>query len=408
MNQSHRAEAIPTVSRLFGDTIVELVYDAARRHTALLVARDGHYDQVQEYETTTGEKLVPYSPDNNLIAQECVLLPSTPEVFGTKEALLADIEAYLHRYVDFSPVFRAVAAHYILLSWVHDAFNDMPILRVQGAYGSGKTRALIALGSIAYRGFFASGASTVSPIFHTLDRFGGTLVLDEADFRFSDKTVDLVKILNNGTVRGLPVLRTLQNRHKEFNPAAFKVFGPKILAMRDSFRDQALESRCITERMGTRPLRSDVPLDLPSQLKADALQLRNRLLDFRGRTLFSTAIDPSRAVEGLEARFNQIALPLLSLMDDPALRAEFGEMLRAHSAILAMEREDDPTERVLTALEGLRQTGTGNIPLQAVAQKASAGSSPVSAREAGRVLRDRSIPVYKSHGTMVVPPSAPN
>ena len=29
-------------------------------------------------------------------------------------------------------------------------------------------------------------ASTVSPIFHILDAFGGTLVLDEADFRFSD------------------------------------------------------------------------------------------------------------------------------------------------------------------------------------------------------------------------------
>ena len=77
------------------------------------------------------------------------------------------------------------------------------------ANGSRKTRALIALGSVAYKGFFASGASTVSPIFRTLDSFGGTLVLDEADLRFSDKTADLVKILNNGTVRGLPVLRTL-------------------------------------------------------------------------------------------------------------------------------------------------------------------------------------------------------
>ena len=70
---------------------------------------------------------------------------------------------------------------------------------------------------------------------------GGTLLLDETDLRFSDKSADLVKILNNGTVDGLPVLRTLQNTQKEFNPAAFTVYGPKIVAMRGSFRDDALE-----------------------------------------------------------------------------------------------------------------------------------------------------------------------
>ena len=170
-------------------------------------------------------------------------MPSEPVDHGGKEALLADIEAYLHRYVDLSPLFEKNAAHYVLLTWVYDAFNELPYLRFQGEYGSGKTRALIALGSVAYKGFFASGASTVSPIFHTLDTFGGTLVLDEADLRFSDKTADLVKILNNGTVRGLPVLRTLQNRQKEFNPAAFHVFGPKVIAMRGRFSDPALESR---------------------------------------------------------------------------------------------------------------------------------------------------------------------
>lgn len=48
-------------------------------------------------------------------------------------------------------------------------------------------------------------------MFHLLHEFGCTLVLDEADVRFSDTTADLVKILNIGTIKGLPVLRTIAN-----------------------------------------------------------------------------------------------------------------------------------------------------------------------------------------------------
>jgi hypothetical protein len=36
---------------------------------------------------------------------------------------------------------------------------------------------------------------------HTLDAFRGTLIFDEADFRFSDERSEIVKILNNGNVR---------------------------------------------------------------------------------------------------------------------------------------------------------------------------------------------------------------
>lgn len=73
------------------------------------------------------------------------------------------------------------------------------------------------------------------------------MVLDEADFRFSDEKAELVKILNNGNVKGFPVLRTsISNKH-EYDPRAFNVYGPKIIAMRHSFEDEALESRFITE-----------------------------------------------------------------------------------------------------------------------------------------------------------------
>jgi hypothetical protein len=37
------------------------------------------------------------------------------------------------------------------------------------------------------RPIFASGASTVSPLFRILDFFRGTLIVDKSDFRFCDE-----------------------------------------------------------------------------------------------------------------------------------------------------------------------------------------------------------------------------
>ena len=88
------------------------------------------------------------------------------------------------------------------------------------------------MGGICYKPIFASGASTVSPIFHLLDSFKGTLIIDEADFRWSDEKTEIVKLLNNGNVRGMPVLRTRISQEREYNPRAFSVFGPKIVASR--------------------------------------------------------------------------------------------------------------------------------------------------------------------------------
>lgn len=150
---------------------------------------------------------------------------------------------------------------------MYDAFNEVPYLRFQGDYGTGKTRALLVIGSVCYKAFFASGASTVSPIFHILDAFRGTLVLDEADFRFSDEKAEITKVLNNGNVDGMPVLRTMMNRQRELNPQAFRVFGPKIVGMRKDYADPALESRFLTEVMGQRLLRSDIPINLPDAMK---------------------------------------------------------------------------------------------------------------------------------------------
>lgn len=402
---------VPTVSRRLPDgRLVELVYDPGQRTTALAVAAPGGaVELVASLLLPDGGRLVPYAPTNNLIETGCVLLPSGPADYGTKADLLGEIRAYLRRYVDLSPAFEGVAAHYALLSWVYDAFSETPYLRFRGDYGTGKTRALLTLGSICYKPFFASGASTVSPIFHVLDAFQGTLVLDEADFRFTDATASLSKILNNGNVAGLPVLRSIANRHKEYSPRAFRVFGPKLVGMRERFADEALESRFLTEETGLRPVRDDVPLQTPPTLQAEALALRNRLLLWRLRERHAVQIDPSRAAPEVEPRLNQTALPLLSLIDDLAVRDALHQRLALEQARLRADRAGTPEAAVVGVLLDLfADTSGAHVPIGAVVTRVNAAAEalarPVSPKWMGWFLRTRlKLATVRVGGAYAVP-----
>lgn len=392
-------------------TLVEIVYERSQKRTAFAVCRNGQIS-IEDAVDLGGEVLHPYSPDNNLIAHGAVALPSVAEPYESIADLRRDIQAFIHRYVDLSDTFERIAAQYVMLSWVHDAFNELPYLRLQGDYGTGKTRTLLVLGSLAYRAFFASGASTVSPIFHTLNAFGGTLIFDEADFRMSDEKAELVKILNNGTVKGIPVLRTLLNQKREFNPAAFQVFGPKIVATRGTFDDRALESRFLTELMSGRRLRDDIPINLPPSFKDEALHLRNQLLWYRLTERHKVRLDPSLIDPTLEPRHNQILIPLLSITDDERLRDDMRDSLRLSGQSLLAERSVSIEGELLGVVLRLFETNpTGSLPLKTVHdtfidEYGEEYERPVTARYLSSILRRKlSVRVMKTMGLMAIPRS---
>jgi hypothetical protein len=411
-NEKANAGSTPIISRcLLDGTLIEALYDPEQGITSLAVATPDGQVTIQPFlDLPTGERLIPYAGANNLIASGCVLLPSDVLDFGTKAELVEAVRAFLHRYVDLSPLFEEIAAHYVLLTWVHDAFNELGYLRFRGDYGTGKTRALLAVGSLCYKAFFASGASTVSPIFHVLDAFGGTLVLDEADLRFSDATADLTKILNNGNVKGLPVLRTIVTRHRELNPTAFKVFGPKLIGMRERFTDRALESRFLTEETGGRPLRADIPIHTPEELKAEALVLRNKLLAWRFASRHTVGPDPSRLVPGIEPRLNQTALALLSIIDDVALRDRIAKALAGEEARVLQERAATLEAAMLASLlDGFGMSQAPHVTVSDAAQRfnqraCSDLGKPMSNKWVGGFLRNRlRLATVKTGGVYVVP-----
>lgn len=384
--------------------LIETVFRPESRDTALVVARESGTEVVKEWKNGK-QALVPVGAGNNLIKHRALLLPSAPIEYQDTASLLNEICSYIGCYVSLSDSATTLSAAYVLLSWVYDAFNELPYLRFRGDYGTGKTRALLVIGSICYKAFLASGASTVSPIFHTLDTFKGTLIFDEADFRFTDEKAELVKILNNGNVRGFPVLRTQVTQKREFDPRAFAIFGPKIVGMRRSYEDRALESRFLTIEM--EPGQAGVtPINLPDIQQSEALELRNKLLTYRLRNRLSLRLDASLADPSLEPRMNQILLPLLSVL--PArMRSVISETARSQQASIVADRSDSTEGRVIAILNRLRVEGTVSVGDVATAFMVEHGSDyerAISNRWIGSILRRLNIVLYKSNGVFVLVP----
>lgn len=408
MTTPERAKATaPITSYTDKEVAIEMTFDPEAAQVSLAVYQDGRVSY-EESVTTAGRTFVPYSADNNLLTHRVVLFATQADEYESEAALVAEVQAFIHRFVDLEPAFEEVAAHYVLMTWRYDLFKEVPYLRVLGTYGQGKSRFLTTIGSLCFKPIFASGASTVSPIFRLLDEIGGTLVLDEADFRASDERAEIVKILNNGHAEGFPILRSDVTPSKEFRPRAFKIFGPKVIATRHEFADEALESRCITATLGRRVLRSEIPISLPKDFERDSLLLRNKLLMYRFRRFEDAIRKDTRFPAGVPPRLAQILSPLLSVAPDT--HAEERLIAFALGNALPM-RNDEQVERLaLSSIQSVRQKVPSAVTLQVVAEELARQSggafSHVTPRFIGAIVRRLGIEVRKSNGIFLIPMTA--
>jgi len=107
---------VPTVSAVFDDGgILEMIYRPGEKRTAFVLWKDGEWQFEAGVNINPFSRLVPYSPNNNLIKNEVVLLASEPEEYGSEEALLSEIQSFIHRYVDVSQLFEKIASYYSLV-----------------------------------------------------------------------------------------------------------------------------------------------------------------------------------------------------------------------------------------------------------------------------------------------------
>ena len=361
--------------------IIEAYYDPIEEETGLLLFEDGKATKIPQV-TIDGIVYVAPPPTNNLIKPGFVKLPSEALDFDSEISLLQEVKSFIHDYVQIPAGFEDMAAFYTLFSWVYDHFQELPYLRAIGDYGSGKSRFLKVMGALCYRPIFLNGSASASAIFRMIHQVKGSIILDEADFRLSDTSNEIVKILNSGFQKGIPVFRSeaTGKNNKSYDPTPFDVFCPKVIATRKDFMDDALESRCLSNPMETLT-RDDIPENLDDDFESRALRIRNKLVMFRFKKLSGGISKDTLPKLNVEPRLRQIISPLYRIIDDTAgkdiilkyignkqrdefeLRYGSFECELLQSIINTLETDSEPTMKKIA--EDYNEKFAGKFPVKA-------------------------------------------
>src|SRR6185295_14804504 len=102
-SKQHR---VPTTSAVLSDgTLVEMVYEPDAKRSLFVCYRNGSWRLQERVPIGPSQLLVPYSTENNLLKHDVVLFPSQVQEYDSEEELLGQIQSFIHRYVDVSPLF---------------------------------------------------------------------------------------------------------------------------------------------------------------------------------------------------------------------------------------------------------------------------------------------------------------
>ena len=348
-----------------------LVIDEKNKMMAEQIKNDDHnrfciYTEGEiKYQDELNSNSIIYKP---IVAEEvikgAILLPSKAEEYESDEKLDEDLKKFITRWLDIPDDVLQFAIWNIKRSWVYERFHTLNYLRALGDTGQGKSRFLDALGSIHYKPIATSGATTSAPVFRIIEKWKGTLIMDEADFQKSDEAQDMIKIINQGYERGKYVMRCDRDKNDKIN--FFDPFCPKILATRKTFYDKAVESRCITQVMvGTR--RKDIPWNLNKEFFDNAQKLRNKLLMWRFNNYFK--IDPDKKIDfnlgDLEPRVQQIVASFISLFgEDKAQLERFKVFITKYQEDLIDERRTSFAGQIVGGIHKLLEDGQTDINSQ--------------------------------------------
>jgi hypothetical protein len=188
------------------------------------------------------------------------------------------------------------------------------------------------------------------------DSLAGNIVHFASDFAPSLP----VKILNNGYRPGFPVLRSDKVNGK-WRPRGYQVFGPKLIATRFRFADEALESRCLTASMLTLT-RRDIPRVLPASFQDEIDNLRSKLLTFRLHNLFKLkggAFSNDLLEPDLQPRLQEILIPLKVLAgSDQYLSDTLSTFIKSQQESLYSRRRDSVEGLVVSAMLQLHTSAT--------------------------------------------------
>ncbi|MDX8551565.1 hypothetical protein KHC33_07070 [Methanospirillum sp. J.3.6.1-F.2.7.3] len=222
--------------------------------------------------------------------------------------LYTRIRDHLYRYLDAEERDYELFVYYALYSWYFPKCSTTPYLRFLGDTGKGKSRFLKVISDICFYHIRASGASSLSGIMRFKEKWMGTLLIDESDLK-GDQSDPLVKYLNLGFEKDNPFLLTDKGDLSKIH--IFDPFGPKLIAMRQPFRDSATEGRCLSFSPDE-TTREDIPPELPSRYTDEVAEIRALIARFTLEHWSEVSEDCMLSCNGMgiEGRLKQMARPL--------------------------------------------------------------------------------------------------
>ena len=320
---------------LVAGTTKYIIYD--RKDKSISVKNDITINWIEYY---------PINANSSFITSWSVLFPSEISYYWTEIDLLKSIEDYLYKYIDIPPEYIIISSYYILLTYIYPNFTEIPYLRVIWDYWSGKSRLLKTIWSICYNPIITNWWTSLSAIFRMIGIFKWTLILDEADFSYSDTTSDMIKLLNNGYQKWNSIMRAYL---EWFEPNCYEIYCPKIIWGRMEFRDKATESRCLTNVM-KKTKRKDILFWLDKTFDKEALELRNKLLKYRYDNFWNKKLK-NKNIEWIEPRLNQIINPILSLVKSKKAEEIIIRSIRSKQDEIKVERKNSLFWAVLWILK---------------------------------------------------------
>lgn len=340
--------------------LIEYIYDMETKQARFAYRDPDGKVGMAETLDINGTRYVPRWPGPFIMAG-AVMFPTELGPLKNTRELVGMIELFVHKwYLLESKYHYRLIAYYILMTWIYDAFSALCYLRATGEAGAGKSELMRRIGPLCYRFMPASGATTAASFFRAIEEYRGTLFIDEADLHDGgDMSNDLVKVLNLGAMKGGMIWRLEEVQRadgKNYEVTAFNTYGPKLIAMRKEFRDDAVASRSLTLKLMPREpieLKSvNIPLQVNDAFRREATQIRNLLLRWR-MDVWQPEIEVNDDDMDLEisARLNQVTMPIKALARaDKELSGEIEKFLRAYNSELVLNRSMTIAARIVEAL----------------------------------------------------------
>ena len=269
--------------------------------------------------------------------------------------LLDAIAATFRRFLALPTHASTVLALWVLHAYSFQACFTSPFLAITSpAKRCGKTLLLIVLGALVPRRLFASNV-TPAVLFRMIEKYGPTLLIDEADTFVRDND-ELRGVLNSGHTRTTAVvIRAVGDDH---DPRAFSTWCPKAIALIGKL-PETLADRAIEVAMRRRTVGERVERLRQDRIEAECAQFRREAARWAADHLADLQdADPAVPPE-LHDRAADCWRPLLALADCagagwPALARE------AAKALSGVTDDDDQPAAVLVladarAIFGVRE-----------------------------------------------------